>query len=202
MWLMNAWFVLQLPPTSMWWQALVVGAAGAVGWLIGGIVFKLAHSLPVDLTAEGISAASDLLSNVILSGLIGGGALAIIYGLTQKEASPAPIDRATSREINKPIASATVGQSATDRQRAALLAGVIVSIGWFAAWLVGIAHRQSVDASVPGAFSLMLGWMAAGVITGLCTQTGHSLGLVADCVVGGGLAALSGRELLSAHTWA
>jgi uncharacterized caspase-like protein len=84
MWLMNAWLVLQLPPRSMWWQALVVGAAGAVGWLSGGIVFKLAHSLSVDLTAEGLSAASDLLPNVILSGLIGGGVLAVMYWQTHR----------------------------------------------------------------------------------------------------------------------
>jgi uncharacterized caspase-like protein len=84
MWLMNAWFVLQLPPTSMWWQALVVGAAGAAGWLSGGIAFKLANSLPVKLTAEGISSASDLMSNVILSGLIGGTVLAVMYWLTHR----------------------------------------------------------------------------------------------------------------------
>jgi hypothetical protein len=75
---------LQLPPTSMWWQALVVGAAGAAGWLSGGIAFKLANSLPVKLTAEGISSASDLMSNVILSGLIGGTVLAVMYWLTHR----------------------------------------------------------------------------------------------------------------------
>ncbi len=34
-WLINSWFVLQMPPIAMWWQALVVGAAGAIGWVIG-----------------------------------------------------------------------------------------------------------------------------------------------------------------------
>ena len=36
-WLMNSWFVLQMPPAVMWWQALVVSAAGAVGWVIAGM---------------------------------------------------------------------------------------------------------------------------------------------------------------------
>ena len=49
----------------------------------------------------------------------------------------------------------------------ALLAGVIVSIGWFAAWLVGILIGSLWTESDSGAFSLMLGWLTAGVITGL-----------------------------------
>jgi hypothetical protein len=162
-WLMNAWFVLQLPPSLMWWQALVVGAAGVVGWLIGGIVFKLAHELPVDFTLEGTSAASDLLLNIIVSGLIGGAALAIMYGLTHKEPSPAPIGYASPLEKTRPTVSATVGH----QQRAALLAGAIVSIGWFAAWLAGILIGSLWTASDSGAASLMLGWLTAGVITGL-----------------------------------
>jgi len=109
-----------------------------------------------------------LLSNVILSGLIGGGALAIVYGLTQKEASPAPapIGRATPIETNRLTVPATVRQSVTNQQRTALLAGVIVSIGWFAPWLLGILIGSLLTASSSGAFSLALGWIAAGVITG------------------------------------
>jgi hypothetical protein len=86
-----------------------------------------------------------------------------MYGLTHKEASPAPIDHATPLETNRPIVPATVGH----QQRAALLAGVIVSSGWFAAWLAGMLIGSLWTASDSGAVSLMLGWLTAGVITGL-----------------------------------
>jgi len=174
-WLMNSWFVLQMPPIAMWWQALAVGAAGAIGWIIGGreqwnlVALKLSGggwSLPAAFQDSGFTAVG-LLSNVILSSLIGGGALAIMYGLTHKEASPAPIGHATPLETNRPRVPAAVGQTLTNQQRTALLAGVIVSIGWFAAWLVGILIGSLRTESSSGAFSLGLSWMAAGVITGL-----------------------------------
>jgi hypothetical protein len=91
-WLMNSWFVLQMPPIAMWWQALVVGAAGAIGWIIGGreqwnlVALKLsggALSLPAAFQDSGYKPAS-LLPNVILSGLLGGGALAVMYWLTHR----------------------------------------------------------------------------------------------------------------------
>jgi hypothetical protein len=88
-WLMNSWFVLQMPPAVMWWQALVVSAAGAVGWVIAGtyswysVALKISGygwSLPAAFHEAGYTTVN-LLSNVILSSLLGGGALAIIYGL-------------------------------------------------------------------------------------------------------------------------
>lgn len=171
-WLINSWFVLQMPPIAMWWQALVVGAAGAFGWVIGGtyqwnsVALEVSGngvSLPAAFQESGVTAVG-LLSNVILSGLIGGGALAVMYWLTRKEAAPAPapIGRATPLETNRPTVPATVGH----QQRTALLAGVIVSIGWFAAWLVGILIGSLSTESSSGAFGLALGWIAAGVITG------------------------------------
>ena len=75
----------------------------AIGWIIGEqwnlVALKLsggALSLPAAFQDSGYKPAS-LLPNVILSGLIGGGAVAIVYGLTQKVASraPAPIGRDT-----------------------------------------------------------------------------------------------------------
>jgi hypothetical protein len=89
-WLMNSWFVLQMPPAVMWWQALVVSAAGAVGWIIAGmdswyiVALKIAAygwSLPA-VFHESSATTVHLLSNVLLSSLLGGGALAVIYGLT------------------------------------------------------------------------------------------------------------------------
>lgn len=176
-WLINSWFVLQLPPTSMWWQALVVGAAGAIGWVSGGteqwnfVALRLSGSgwsLPFIIQDSGIRAVG-LLSNVILSGLIGGSVLAIVYGLTQKQASPAPapIGRAAPLETRRSTVPATVGQSLTNQQRAALLASVIISIGWFAAWLAGILIGSLWTDTSSGAISLALSWMSTGVITGL-----------------------------------
>ena len=91
-WLINSWFVLQMPPIAMWWQALAVGAAGAIGWVMGGtdqwnvVALKLSGygwSLPALFQDSGATTVG-LLSNVILSGLIGGGVLAIMYGLTHR----------------------------------------------------------------------------------------------------------------------
>jgi uncharacterized caspase-like protein len=90
-WLMNSWFVLQMPPAVMWWQALVVGAAGAVGWIVAGmdswysVALKISEygwSLPY-VFHESSANTVHLLSNVILSSLLGGGALALVYGLTR-----------------------------------------------------------------------------------------------------------------------
>ena len=89
---MNSWFVLQMPPAIMWWQALVVGAAGAVGWVIAGMdswyslalkISEYGWSLPY-VFHESSANTVHLLSNVILSSLLGGGALAIIYGLMNR----------------------------------------------------------------------------------------------------------------------
>ena len=54
-----------------------------------------------------------------------------------------------------------------DLQRTALLAGVIVSSGWFAGWLAGIIIGSLWNESSSGAISLGIGWIAAGVITGV-----------------------------------
>jgi hypothetical protein len=91
-WLMNSWFVLQLPPAVMWWQALVVSAAGAVGWVIAGtfswysVALKIAGygwSLPAAFHEAGYTTVN-LMSNVILSSLLGGGALAVMYWLAHR----------------------------------------------------------------------------------------------------------------------
>jgi hypothetical protein len=176
-WLANSWFVLQMPPISMWWQALVVGAAGAIGWVAARtdpwnlVALRLsgnAWSLPAAFQDSGYKPAS-LLPNVILSGLLGGGALAVMYWLTQKVAAraPAPSGRAAPLETKRPTVLVTARQSLTNQQRTAILAGVIVSIGWFAGWLAGMVIGSLWNESSSGAISLSIGWIAAGVITGV-----------------------------------
>ena len=70
-------------------------------------------------------------------------------------------------EIKRSAAEVKTAHTLANQQRTTLLAGVIVSIGWFAAWLVGILVGSLWTASDSGAVSLMLGWLTAGVITGL-----------------------------------
>jgi len=91
-WLINSWFVLQMPPISMWWQALVVGAAAAMAWVVGGttlwniVALRISQdgwSLPGAFHDSGLTTVG-LLSNVILSGLIGGGVSVIMYWLTHR----------------------------------------------------------------------------------------------------------------------
>jgi uncharacterized caspase-like protein len=176
-WLMNSWFVLQMPPAVMWWQALVVGAAGAVGWVIAGtfswysVALKIAGygwSLPAAFHEAGYTTVN-LLSNVILSSLLGGGALAIIYGLMHKEASPAPAPfvLATTLEANKPVVPMAARQTLESQQRTAFLAGVIVSIGWFAGWFAGVLLASQRLGGFAAHIILIPCWIAAGVTTGI-----------------------------------
>jgi hypothetical protein len=63
--------------------------------------------------------------------------------------------------------AAPASQALKNQQRTALLAGVIVSVGWFAAGSRASLAGSLSHESSSGAISLGLGWIAAGVITGL-----------------------------------
>ena len=95
--------------------------------------------------------------------------------IAQPVVTHAPIVSTAPVEIKRPAAEVKTAHTLANQQRTAILAGVIVSIGWFAAWLVAILIGSLWTASDSGAVSLMLGWLTAGVITGLVLKRGiHS----------------------------
>jgi uncharacterized caspase-like protein len=87
--------------------------------------------------------------------------------MPQPVVATAPAATAVPLETKQPAALTSAGQMKTGRQRTAVLAGIIVSIGWFTGWLAGMIIGSLSTESSSGAISLGLGWMAAGVITGL-----------------------------------
>jgi serine/threonine protein kinase/uncharacterized caspase-like protein len=126
---------------------------------------KYLVSLPLILTSASVSIGFDSTSS---SAAVAARPYAPSTG-TMSRPVPAPsrTPGAAPAAAGLPQAAAAVKQTLHDRQRAALLAGVIVSIGWFAGWLAGIVIGSLSSEVWSGASGLLVGWIGSGVIAGL-----------------------------------
>jgi hypothetical protein len=83
---------------------------------------------------------------------------------------PQPNANAAPIQTQKPATPVLLTTTPANQKRLALQVGLIISIGWFAGWAAGIFVGGLLNEAGTGAISLVLGWLSAGIVTGLAVK--------------------------------